>query len=162
MEYIESHFKKKVPGCVFCKLFSSKNLQESLILHRDKTAYVVMNRFPYTNGHLLVIPRRHTAHFESLTEKEVLQVMKLTSTCIQILKKAVRPQGFNLGCNLERVAGAGIAEHIHFHVVPRWLGDTNFMTVIGDTRLLSEQLQKTYAKLLPGFEKKLGAGEAHP
>jgi ATP adenylyltransferase len=152
MEYIESHFLKKAAGCVFCNLFSAKDRKESLVLFRSKTIFVVMNRYPYTNGHLLIIPRRHIAHFESLNEKEQGQVMKLTSVCLQVLKKTIRAQGFNLGCNLERVAGAGIAEHIHFHVVPRWLGDTNFMTVVGETRLLSEQLQRTYAKLLPEFQ----------
>jgi ATP adenylyltransferase len=159
MEYIESHFLKKAPGCVFCNLFSVKNLADHLLLYRDKTSCVVMNRYPYTNGHLLIIPRRHQAHLEDLTDSEHLKAMRLAAGAVRILRKTIRPQGFNWGCNLERVAGAGIADHIHFHIVPRWLGDTNFMAVVGETRLISEHLKRTYAKLLPGFEKIKMAGK---
>ncbi len=114
---------------------------------------VMMNKYPYNNGHLLVAPWRHVASIEDLTEEEMTDIMRMVRECVQILRKVMRPDGFNVGLNLGAAAGAGVESHLHFHVVPRWEGDTNFMTVFADVRSIPEHLRQTYAKLLPYFKK---------
>lgn len=133
--------------CLFCTLKKTKNDEETLILHRDKKSFVVMNRFPYNNGHLMVAPLRHTASIESLKPEEAAELFRLIQRCVQVLKKEYRPQGFNIGANLGSVAGAGVTGHLHFHIVPRWQGDTNFMPLLGETKVINEHLQKTYERL---------------
>jgi ATP adenylyltransferase len=151
LKYIES--ADKAQGCIFCDLPARDPAQdaESLIVHRGPHAFIMLNAFPYSNGHLMVVPYQHTATFDTFTDAEMLDVMRLTRLSIQLLRAVIRPDGFNLGVNMGRVAGAGIADHLHGHIVPRWNGDTNFMPVVGDTKVLSEHMLATYKKLLPAF-----------
>lgn len=148
MEYI---LGEKESGCIFCTRLQQKNDQENLILLRGESNFVIMNKFPYNNGHLMVVPNRHTSEFDSLNESEKLELMNLVSKSITVLKKAVSPDGFNVGLNIGKVAGAGIDDHLHFHIVPRWAADTNFMPVVGQTKVISEDLQETWGKLIGGF-----------
>lgn len=152
MEYIESHKDHTDEGCVFCALLDDVPDQER-ILTRGELAYVTLAKFPYNPGHLLVLPTRHVAELEDLTEAENAAISALLQRGIRALRGAMDPHGFNVGLNLGRVAGAGIPEHLHWHVVPRWAGDTNFMPVVGETRVLPELLADTYAKLAPHFTK---------
>lgn len=152
MEYIESHKDHSDKGCVFCGAVAGGELEEERILYRDELAFVTLAKYPYNPGHLLVLPNRHVAELEDLTPEESVALGGLISRCVAVLKEAIEPHGFNVGLNLGRAAGAGIPEHIHWHVVPRWGGDTNFMPVIGQTRVLPELLAETYAKLAPYFE----------
>jgi ATP adenylyltransferase len=114
---------------------------------------VVMNRFPYINGHLLVAPVRHGPDLEFLSDEEMLDLLVMVRRSIAILKEEISPEGFNVGLNLGRVAGAGMEEHMHFHIVPRWNGDTNYMTVFGEVRVIPEHIEETYHKLLPHFQE---------
>ena len=144
MEYI---LGPKADACVFCLPESTARDQDDLVLHRGNLCFVVMNRYPYANGHLLVAPFRHVPDLTDLNDAESAEVMLLTRLSVRILREALNPEGFNVGVNLGSVAGAGIQEHLHVHVVPRWQGDTSFMTVCGHTRVVSEHLPATYAKL---------------
>ena len=139
VEYIEQADER--PGCVFC------SPEEGLVVHRGETALVLLNRFPYTSGHLLVAPVRHAGTFGELTDAEALQIHRLAVGSIAALAAAYAPHGQNLGWNLGRAAGAGIVDHVHLHVVPRWNGDTNFMPVLADTRVLPEALAETARRL---------------
>jgi ATP adenylyltransferase len=152
-DYIMSNASCRQNRCLFCSLKSSRADRENLILYRGKTALVVMNRFPYNNGHLMVAPLRHTARLESLKPEEGAELLHLLQQCIRVLKKEYRPQGFNLGANLGAVAGAGVASHLHFHIVPRWQGDTNFMPVLSETKVVSEHLLTSYDRLHPHFAR---------
>ncbi len=145
MAYIEV---KKPTGCIFCTKPESGNDREELILYRGEHCFVIMNLFPYNNGHLMVAPYRHTADVVGLTDEEQAEMMRLTRFCVRVLTEAFQPDGFNLGMNLGKVAGAGIADHLHMHIVPRWNGDSNFMPVVGETKVLPEMLGVTYDKLL--------------
>ncbi len=145
MAYIASADKPQ--SCIFCE-FPKKNEDESLlILHRGKSCFVIMNAYPYNPGHLMVVPYRHIADYEDLEEMELLEMHRLAGDCIVAMKKIMAPHGFNMGINLGRIAGAGVDGHVHLHVVPRWSGDTNFTTVVGQTRVLPEALPITFAKL---------------
>ena len=139
-------------GCIFCAKPQERNDAENLVLYRSEHAFVMMNAFPYNNGHLLVAPYRHVADLKSLEDPELLDIMRLIKLCTEILSRAISPQGFNIGINLGQVAGAGIADHVHLHIVPRWSGDTNFMPVIADTKVLPEALAETYSKLRREFD----------
>jgi ATP adenylyltransferase len=150
MAYIEV---PRAEGCVFCTKPEADDDREQLILHRGRHCFVVMNLFPYNNGHLMVVPYRHTADLTSLTPEEQAELMSLTQLSLRALQEAFRPDGFNLGMNLGHVAGAGIAEHLHQHLVPRWNGDTNFMPVIAETKVLPDALYGGYDKLLDAFRK---------
>ncbi|MGC8798044.1 MAG: HIT family protein [candidate division WOR-3 bacterium] len=152
-EYIMNNAQCRHHRCLFCLLKKCTADRKNLILYRGKTALVVMNRFPYNSGHLMVAPLRHTAQLESLPADEGAELLELIQACIRILKKEYRPQGFNLGANLGAVAGAGVARHLHFHIVPRWQGDTNFMPVMSETKVVSEHLLTTYDRLLPYFSR---------
>jgi len=129
-------------GCIFCDADD-----DELLVHSGEEAVVLLNRFPYASGHLLVAPRRHVADIGELTDAEALAVHRLASAGVGALSQAYRAQGYNLGWNLGRIAGAGIADHVHLHVVPRWAGDTNFMPVLADVKVLPEALVETAAKL---------------
>ncbi|MEP6756730.1 MAG: HIT domain-containing protein [Chthonomonadales bacterium] len=133
--------------CIFCTFPQEENDVENLILHRGKHAFIILNAYPYSNGHLMITPFRHTASMDDLDDEEMLEMMQLTRVGINLLKESMRPDGFNVGMNLGRVAGAGIADHLHMHVVPRWNGDTNFMTVLADARIIPESLNAVYANL---------------
>ncbi len=147
MQYIEK--ASSVTGCIFCEKPGQKCDEENLILYRGLLAFVILNAFPYSNGHLLVAPYEHTADLNDLQPAALLEMMDLTRRSINLLTRTFHPDGFNVGINMGRAAGAGIADHIHLHIVPRWNGDTNFMPVLADARVLPESLQQTYRRLLP-------------
>lgn len=149
MEYI---LQETEPGCIFCQKPAEKSDRENLILERGASCFVIMNRFPYNNGHLMVVPFRHLAELQELAPKERLEIMGLTADCLDVLRAAIHPEGFNVGMNLGAVAGAGIDDHLHLHIVPRWKADTNFLPVIGHTKVVSEGLWETYDRLREEFE----------
>ena len=138
---------KQEKGCIFCTKPDENKDRENLILMRGKFSFVIMNLFPYNSGHLMVVPYKHSADLAELTDEEILEIRKHINKCVASLTQIMSPAGFNLGVNMGKFAGAGIAEHIHFHVVPRWVGDTNFMPVISNTKVISEFLFDTYDKL---------------
>ena len=139
-------------GCVFCAALSDASAAD-LIVHRGAACFVILNLFPYNNGHLMVIPNRHIATLASATADELREMMLLTRDAEVALTEAYAPNGMNMGINLGKPAGAGVLDHVHMHVVPRWNGDTNFMTVVGQTRVLPEELPVTAGKLRPIFER---------
>jgi ATP adenylyltransferase len=147
MDYILSD---KEGECIFCKALSEKN---NLILYKGKVTMVIMNKFPYINGHLLVAPKRHLSALEQLKKGEKGDLLETVERSIGIVKKVMNPDGFNVGLNLGKVAGAGVEEHLHFHIVPRWFGDTNALTVFADVRVIPEHLLTTYNNLKPYFDK---------
>ena len=144
--------KNKPTDCIFCRGYS-KNNKKALILYKGNFAAVMMNRFPYNNGHLLLYPWKHTALLEEMGAEEIQELFSLLKKSVVILKKVFKPAGFNIGMNLGKASGAGIDEHLHFHIVPRWNGDTNFMPVIGEVRVMPEHLSATYNKLYSHFKK---------
>jgi ATP adenylyltransferase len=153
MEYILNADKPVETGCIFCNRFNRSQDEEDLILFRGAKSFVIMNRFPYNNGHLMVTPCRHIGSFQGLTPDEALEVHKLVSASLDALKKVMKPDGFNVGLNLGRVAGAGVEDHVHWHIVPRWNGDTNFMPVIGETKVMPEHLASTWRRLREAFRE---------
>lgn len=153
MEYIET-CESQDDGCIFCDKPAENKDQANLILHRGSQSFVIMNRFPYNNGHLMVVPYRHTSDLASLTPGEKEEVFDLLITCQNVLKSVMRPHGYNIGMNLGQIAGAGIADHLHFHILPRWSGDTNFMPVLGHAKVVSEGLERTWMKLHQAFQSK--------
>jgi ATP adenylyltransferase len=146
MEYIEG-MDRGEKECIFCGKASEDRDEENFILHRGKKVFVLLNTFPYTNGHLLVAPYRHTADLVGLNDEEAGELLSAAALAIKALREAMGPDGFNLGVNLGRSAGAGIADHIHLHIVPRWTGDTNFMAVCGEAKVIPEALSATFEKL---------------
>ena len=150
MEYIKS---AKEPGCIFCDKPRQRNDRENLIVHRGAHCFVIMNKYPYNNGHLMVVPYRHQGNIESLNAAEKEEMMVLLQASVSALKKVMSPHGFNVGMNVGKIAGAGIEDHLHFHLVPRWDADTNFMPVTGHTKVVSEGLWETWEKLKEVFQK---------
>jgi ATP adenylyltransferase len=151
MEYIESHRDDEAEGgCVFCAVLQGDS-REHRVLERRDLAFVTLAKYPYNPGHLLVLPKRHVGEIEEVKPDEAAEIFELTQRSIRVLREASEPHGFNVGLNLGRVAGAGIPDHLHWHVVPRWGGDTNFMPVVAETRVLPELLEQTYEKLAPRF-----------
>jgi ATP adenylyltransferase len=148
---------KKEPSCIFCPEGGGLPDEERLILFRGRLTMVMMNKYPYNNGHLLIAPWKHVSSLDELTEEEMLSIMQWLKRCTVILGKVMRPQGFNTGLNLGSAAGAGIDDHLHFHVVPRWSGDTNFISTLTEIRVIPEHLRATYGKLLPHFKKETDA-----
>ena len=148
--------EKSDRGCVFCNALASPDA-DALIVHRGATCFVILNLFPYNNGHLMVIPNRHIASLGAATDEERHELIDLTRTCESALTEAYAPHGMNLGINLGKPAGAGVLDHVHMHVVPRWNGDTNFMSVVGQTRVLAEELPDTAARLRPIFARLLAS-----
>jgi ATP adenylyltransferase len=151
MAYINAHGREERGGCIFCDLPAEGDDERHHILGRGREAFVMLNRFPYNPGHLLVAPFRHVGDYLELTAEELAETMALAGTAIRALREASSPHGFNLGMNLGSVAGAGIADHVHLHLVPRWGGDTNFMPIVGQTKVLPELLNETWAKLRVHF-----------
>jgi ATP adenylyltransferase len=149
MQYIENHIKEA--GCVFCNAQAKTDGMENLIAFRGEQAYVILNRYPYTSGHLMVIPFEHKPNLEELDPATRAEMMELTSRCTTVLKSIYKPQGFNVGVNIGEAAGAGVAAHVHIHIVPRWHGDTNFMSSVGGTRVLPEALEDTYNRVKEAF-----------
>jgi ATP adenylyltransferase len=151
MAYIEQSHGDDVE-CIFCELLQAGDDEKSLILSRAGAAFALLNAFPYNPGHLMVATVRHVGEFEELTDDEMLDAGRLQQRAVRALREERSPHGYNIGMNLGRVAGAGVPGHLHWHVVPRWNGDTNFMPVTGHTRVLPESLDDTYKKLKPRFE----------
>lgn len=147
--------KAKTPGCFLCRDLKAprKKDKDNFLLFRSETAFIVLNRFPYTNGHLMVVPNRHVSSMEKLNDQERLDLLNLQDLALSLLKKVFHPHGFNVGFNLGQMGGAGIPGHIHMHVVPRWKGDTNFMPVLTGTKVISESLQATYLELKKALPK---------
>jgi ATP adenylyltransferase len=143
----------KTAGCLFCELPQAGNDEKALIVHRDKYCYVILNAYPYTSGHVMVVPFQHTAQLRELSPAAAQEMMATTQRLEGILRDIYRPEGLNLGMNLGKAAGAGIAEHIHMHVLPRWTADANFITVIGETRVLPEDLATTYKRMHERFQE---------
>jgi len=148
MDYILSD---KSGGCIFCELPKQDKDRDNLILYRSSHNFVIMNRYPYNNGHLMVVPYLHTSSLDGLADDVLLDFMKVTQHSINSLRKAFMPEGFNVGINIGRIAGAGMEEHMHLHMVPRWAGDSSFMTVIGEVRVIPEHIMETYDKLFAAF-----------
>ena len=148
---------EKSQGCLLCikQQDPVEKDRENYILYRGATCYIMLNLFPYTNGHLMIAPYHHVASLEQLDDKSLYEMMALTRVSVAALSKALSPAGFNIGMNLGKVSGAGIADHLHMHVVPRWQGDVNFMSVFAGTRLIPEALNVTYDKLLPILTKEV-------
>ncbi|MCU0453422.1 MAG: HIT domain-containing protein [Bacteroidetes bacterium] len=148
-QYIASFKREQKHGdeCLFCAVEASRKDARNLVIHRGKTCLIMMNLYPYNSGHIMVVPYRHTAEISDLSPKENAEVMALLARMTRAMTKVMNPHGFNLGANLGRPAGAGLDQHIHFHLVPRWNGDTNFMPTLADTKLISEDIDRTYAKL---------------
>jgi ATP adenylyltransferase len=142
----------KGPGCFLCIKRTRGYQRRHLILRETEACYVLLNKYPYSAAHVMVVPRRHVADLETFTPDELLDFIKLMRDTARVLKKAVGAHGLNLGANLGRAAGAGLEAHFHFHIVPRWNGDHNFMPVLGDTYVLPEYLEETYRRLLPHFK----------
>jgi ATP adenylyltransferase len=147
IEYVLSEKKPAPSGSVFVDIAQSSDDETNLVIAREAQCFALLNRYPYGGGHLMVVPYRCVAVLEELTDDEVLAMMRLARDCVKALRRAMNPAGFNVGLNLGRCAGAGIREHIHLHVVPRWEGDTNFMPVLGATNVIPEALRETAAKL---------------
>jgi ATP adenylyltransferase len=145
---VEYLVQEKPADCIFCRQGSDR---DRLILRSTPLTLVMLNRFPYTNGHLMVAPRRHTADLAELDDAEMLELFRAVTLCRDALSRSFAPDGFNIGINLGKAAGAGVEDHLHLHVVPRWNGDNNFMSVVADLRVIPEALQKSYDRLLPCF-----------
>lgn len=150
MTYIENHEKEN--GCVFCNAQAKADGIENLIAFRGKLAYVILNRFPYTSGHLMVIPFAHVPNLEELDTETRADMMELTSRSMSVLRGIYKPHGFNMGANIGEAAGAGVLGHVHIHIVPRWAGDTNFMSAVAETRVLPESLDDTYRRVRAAFD----------
>ncbi len=148
MEYIRM---EKPEGCILCDKPKESDDIANYILYRGDKNFVIMNTYPYNSGHLMIAPYRHVASLEELTDEELGEHFQIVSRSVKVLKQVFKPDGFNIGINMGRVAGAGIDDHVHTHIVPRWLGDTNFMPVIGDTKVINEALSETYKKLQGRF-----------
>jgi ATP adenylyltransferase len=137
----------KTDECIFCTKPREGKDEDNYIVHRGPKCFIILNMFPYNTGHVMIAPYRHISSLEDLTDDESLDLMRLTSLALKILRKAYAPDGFNIGVNIGGAAGAGIADHVHLHVVPRWIGDTNFMVVISNTKVIPEMLKSTFEKL---------------
>ena len=151
MEYIEN--SNKEDGCIFCNAQEKEDGAENLIAFRGQYAYVILNRYPYTSGHLMVVPFEHQATLEELNSETRAEMMELTARSMAVLRNLYSPQAFNMGANIGEAAGAGVKEHVHIHIVPRWAGDTNFMSAVGETRVLPELLEDTYERVRKGFQE---------
>ena len=147
LEYVKDASKDKESECIFCAALEAGDDEANLIVERGERCFVILNKFPYTNGHLMIAPYEHVAELQDLDEETVAEVMSLAQRGIAALQQSYAPHGYNVGFNQGRVAGAGVEHHIHMHVVPRWGGDTNFMPVLGDTRVMNQTLEDSYATL---------------
>lgn len=150
MEFIKG---KATAGCVFCDLPKQKNDRENLILMRAKDSYIIMNKFPYNNGHLLIVPNAHIAEFPEVPDAVLTEMNHLTKLGIRALERCYKPQGFNVGINLGEAAGAGVKGHVHTHIVPRWSGDTNFMPVVAETKSLPQHIMASFDQIQEELEE---------
>ncbi len=149
--YVENLGKSE--GCFLCEALTKNPSKENLVLKVFDKAFVIMNKYPYNSGHLMVVPKRHISHLKLLTKEEALEIFELTNISLEVLSTVLKPDGFNLGFNLGRASGAGLETHIHEHIVPRWVGDTNFMPTIAKTKVLSQSLEELYDRMKPEFDK---------
>lgn len=138
---------EKAKGCVFCLALAEADGPGNLIVHRGKQAFVIVNRFPYTSGHLMVLPFSHVASLDEIDAATRAELIELTNAAVQVVQRVYKPQGFNLGANLGEAAGAGLGDHLHLHILPRWVGDTNFISTVGETRVLPETLEETWQRV---------------
>jgi len=150
-EYVKKVFKMK--ECIFCRALKLKNDKEAYILYRGKYNFIVLNKYPYTPGHLMIAPYKHLDSFERTEKESTDEFANLLKLCLKVLRKKYNPHGFNTGMNLGQSAGAGVAKHYHLHIIPRWVGDSNFMPLISKTKVVIEDLEITYSHLLPLFQK---------
>jgi ATP adenylyltransferase len=155
LAYVTGASTPSPSGCIFCDAAAGTEASESLVLVRAPLAYVILNLYPYNNGHLMVVPNRHVASLAGATAEELAALMQLTRDAEIALAEVYQPQGINVGINIGRAAGAGIVDHVHIHLVPRWIGDTNFMMAVGETRVLPELLDQTAVRLRPIFQRLL-------
>ncbi len=144
---------KKNKGCLFCRIAKEDNDEKNLVIWRGKKCFAVLNRYPYNNGHLMIVPYIHVSSMDKLSDDTNIEIMNAVVRCMQALKKTSKPDGFNFGANFGKEAGAGIAEHIHFHLVPRWNGDTNFFPVLADVKVVSEDMKNNWRKLVSFFSE---------
>jgi ATP adenylyltransferase len=160
MEYVEGPKSTGGEGCIFCEKPAADASEDAgnLIVFRGDTCFVILNSFPYNNGHLMVVPYRHVDRLDGLDDAELAELGQLTARCVSVLDGAYGPDGYNVGINLGAAGGAGIAGHLHQHIVPRWRGDTNFMPVVADTRVLPEALSRSFDKIAGGFAGGASAG----
>jgi len=149
-EYIRN--ADQATSCAFCQVLKETCDDSNLVLFRGSSAFVILNLFPYTSGHLLVVANRHISFLSEAAPAELHEIIQLSQRCESALQREYHPNGFNMGFNLGRAAGAGIEHHLHMHVVPRWTGDSNFVSVVGETRVLPEELPNTYERLIPYFK----------
>lgn len=152
INYVRNIESFRDEGCIFCNKVEEGDDRESLILHRGETSFIIMNLYPYNTGHVMVTPYRHVGDLELLDAAELKELMDLTTLSIRAIKKEMDPQGFNLGINLGKAAGAGFDEHVHMHIVPRWQGDTNFMPVVGESKVMPENIADTYDRLAKSLQ----------
>lgn len=152
-EYISKPLDSSLENCIFCEFSKLEPRRENLVLYKDVYGFVLMNKYPYNNGHIMVIPNAHVACFEDLNEQEYLGFSKLLKLSIKVIKDVYGPHGVNVGMNMGRVAGAGVDTHLHYHIVPRWNGDTNFMPIISETKVISEHIFTSYDKIYQGFKE---------
>jgi ATP adenylyltransferase len=162
MQYLAAPWRKpyfrnlhKMTGCIFCRAQKLKNDKDAFILYRGKHSFIILNKFPYLPGHLMIAPYKHLASFEKSGKDLSDEIVDLLKLSLKAVKKNYHPHGFNIGMNLGKSAGAGVADHFHLHVVPRWVGDSNFMPIIGGTKLVIEDLDATFARLYPLFQKRV-------
>lgn len=148
LEYIQG---AKPDGCIFCAAAAGSDDRKTLVVARGRTCFVMMNLYPYNSGHVMVVPNRHRSRLDELEDEELAELLRYSDYCVRVHELALRPEGYNIGMNLGRAAGAGIEDHLHIHVVPRWVGDTNFMPVLGDVKVMPEHLDATYRRLAEGF-----------
>ncbi|HEY1237093.1 MAG TPA: HIT domain-containing protein [Solirubrobacterales bacterium] len=151
LSYVKDASKDKESQCIFCAALKAEDDEANLIVRRGERAFVILNKFPYTNGHLMVAPYEHVAELQALDEETLSEIMTLAQRGMGALETSYSPHGYNVGFNQGRVAGAGVEHHIHMHVVPRWGGDTNFMPVLGDTRVMNQTLQDSYETVKGAF-----------
>jgi len=157
MRYILSN-EKKLTGCILCEEAKKNDDRKNYILYRGGHSFVIMNLYPYNNGHLLIVPNTHESDIDKLPAGELADLMQITQASVNILKQAMKPEGFNIGINIGKAAGAGIPEHLHIQIVPRWNGDTSYITVFDETRIVPQLLDGTYEQLRPYFERLLTPG----
>lgn len=153
MKYIKRFEDKENSGCFLCGGVKQNKDRENLILYRGRNCFIILNKYPYNTGHLMIAPYRHIGELEKLTEEELAELLKLTVWSVKILRNEYRPSGLNIGANIGRAAGAGVEDHIHFHIVPRWVGDTNFMPVLSETKIMPELPHETYDRLKKYFDE---------
>ena len=152
MKFIEE-LRERGSGCILCELAARGDDRKRLVLHRGKNCYAVLNRFPYNNGHIMVVPYKHAGELSSLEPGDYSEMLSICSHAVRIMRERMEADGFNMGLNIGAVAGAGITDHIHMHLVPRWNGDSNFLPVLGETKCMPEYLEETYDRLAGDFSK---------